>query len=68
MDTTPRLATREAARLLDCRASEALLLLRAAGVPSERIGSAYLWDRAAVEALIGALRVRRPATEREHHR
>ena len=56
MTTSDRITTREAKVILgaDLR-GDALALLRGASVPHERIGSAYLWDRRAVESLGAAL-------------
>lgn len=42
---TDRVTTKEAAAILGGRVrSEAVALLRAAGVPSTRLGGGYLWD------------------------
>ena len=54
--TKPRLTTREAAKLLQCRKpSDTVALLRAAGVEATRCGAAWLWSSAGVERLAAAL-------------
>ena len=55
MERSDKTTTREAACLLQCQPSEALPLLRAARIPYERIGSAYLWDSAAIVSLLRSL-------------
>ena len=49
----PRLTTREAAEVLECKPAEALALLRAASVPHVRMGrrGPILWDATAAEHL-----------------
>lgn len=56
MVTTKHVTTREARELLGSGVrSDAIALLRGAAVPHVRVGSAYLWDRAAVESLAASL-------------
>lgn len=50
-----RLTTRESARVIGCRSSEALPLLKAAGISHVRCGSAYLWDAAGVKRLVSVI-------------
>jgi len=50
-----RLTTYEAACVLRCTRSEALEILRAAHVPCEKAGAAFLWDAKTVRRLRRAL-------------
>jgi len=57
MTESSRVTTREAAAILKCKPAEALVLLRAAGVPHTRMGSRgpILWQSGAVKRLLAAL-------------
>jgi hypothetical protein len=50
-----RLTTREIAPKLGCRPVHAVQLLKAAGVPYKRAGTAFLWDAPAVDRLLIAI-------------
>jgi hypothetical protein len=57
MEKPTRLTTREAAQALGCRKpSDALALLRAAGVSVTRCGASWLWETSEVERLAATLR------------
>jgi len=57
MEKPTRLTTREAAQSLGCRKpSDALALLRAAGVSVTRCGASWLWETSEVERLAETLR------------
>ncbi len=48
--------TREVAECLGCYGPRALQLLKAANIPFERAGSAYLWEASAVDELLSTIR------------
>lgn len=56
MNAESRYTTREAAERLACQTKDAVPILRAAGVPSVRCGSAFLWDARAVDGLRDTIR------------
>ncbi len=51
-----RITTREAAKILGCRPSQCVHLLRAAGINSAKAGAAHLWDQGAVRMLADTLK------------
>jgi len=55
LDATTRYTTREIAQRLGCCSLDAMRLLKAAKIPHDRCGGAYLWHGPEVERLLNVL-------------